>query len=64
MAQQEKIVNKLDNINKTLEKIVKVMDKPESPFLKSLGIGGMIVGIFGIIQVIDIIMKWVKEGIW
>jgi len=64
MARQEKIVDKLENINKTLEKMFKVMERPESPFLKGLGIGGMIVGILGIIQVIDIIMKWIKEGLW
>jgi len=58
-----KIVDKLDNINETLEKIADVINKPENPFLKWLGIGGMFAGFFGIIHVIDTIIKWFREGI-
>ena len=54
----ENISNKLDNINCTLEKMVKVMDKSEHPFLKVLKIVMMIASIFGIVSVINIIMTW------
>jgi hypothetical protein len=42
--------------------MLKVMSKPENPFLKGLTIGGLFAGFFGIIHVIDTIMKWFKEG--
>ncbi|MDR2729754.1 MAG: hypothetical protein LBB81_02515 [Treponema sp.] len=61
----EKVVEKLDSINKTLEKhnditqkILDIMQKPENPFFKALTIAGVGVGILGIIQVIDTIIKW------
>ena len=58
MRSKEKIVEKLGNINQTLEKILGVMEKPENPFIKILTIAGIGVGILGIIQVIDTISKW------
>ena len=59
-----KIVDKLDNINRTLEKILGVMDKPENPFIKILKIAGLFAGFLAIIHVIDTIFSWFKEGIW
>jgi len=58
-----KIVDKLENINNTLEKILETMNKPVHPFLKFLGIAGMIASIFVIIDAIDTILQWFKEGI-
>ena len=65
----EKVVKKLDNMNKTLEKHLKrhndiaqemlnIMKKPENSFVKALTIAGVVVGILGIIQVVDTIIKW------
>jgi preprotein translocase subunit Sss1 len=61
----EQVVEKLDNINRALEKnneitqkMLNVMQKPENPFFKVLTIAGIGVGILGIIQVIDTILKW------
>ena len=61
----ENVVEKLDTINQTLEKhnvisqeMLDVMQKPENPFYKVLTIAGIGVGILGIIQVIDTILKW------
>ena len=61
----DNVVEKLDNINRTLEKhnvitqkILEVMQKPENPFFKALTIAGIGVGFLGIIQVIDTILKW------
>ncbi|MCL2211931.1 MAG: hypothetical protein FWB95_08425 [Treponema sp.] len=58
-----KIEDKLHNINETLEKMLAVMNKPESLFDRVLTIGGMIASILGIVVVIDIIAKWFKEGL-
>ena len=59
-----KIADKLDNINVTLEKILKVMDKPKNPVLTGFEIAGMVASILGIIALVDIIFKWIKEGLW
>jgi len=60
----DKITDKLDNINTTLEKILNVMNKPENPFLKFLAIAGMFVGVLGIITLIDTIIGWFMGGLW
>jgi len=59
-----KIVDKLDNINKTLEKMLIVINKPESPFLRILSIAGMFASFLAIIHVIDTILSWIKESTW
>jgi len=59
-----KIVDKLDNINKTLEKILTSMEKKEPPIIRILLIGGLITAFLGIIGHIDTIIKWLKEGLW
>jgi len=56
--ENEKIAEGLGSINQTLEKILGAMKKPESPFIKTLTTAGIGVGILGIIQVIDTIIKW------
>jgi len=58
-----KIADKLDNINGTLEKMLAVMNKPESLFNRVLTVGGMIASILGIVVVIDMVAKWFKEGL-
>ncbi len=61
----DRVVEKLDKINRSLEnhntitqKMLEVIQKPENPFFKALTIAGIGVGILGIIQVIDTILKW------
>jgi hypothetical protein len=54
----EKITDKLDNINNTLEKMLKAIEKSEHPMFKFLTIAGMLAGIFSIIIVIDTILNW------
>ncbi|GHV51972.1 hypothetical protein AGMMS49579_08480 [Spirochaetia bacterium] len=58
----EKIIEKLENINKTLEGILEVMKKPESKFEKVLEYGGAGVSILGILSIIDIIRTWIVGG--
>jgi len=59
-----KIADKLDNINKTLEKMLDVMGKQEPRFIKVLMVCGLFVALFSIIDHVDIIIRWIKEGIW
>jgi len=54
----EKIIDKLDNINVTLDKLTKVLDKPQNPILQTLTIIVMVVSAFGIVAVVDVIIKW------
>ncbi|GHV26937.1 hypothetical protein AGMMS4952_07830 [Spirochaetia bacterium] len=58
----EKVIEKLDDINRTLEGILAVMKKPESKFEKALEYGGAGVGILGILSIIDIIRRWLIGG--
>ncbi|MCL2806240.1 MAG: hypothetical protein FWD26_09905 [Treponema sp.] len=55
-----KITDKLDNINSTLEKMLKVMEKPEHPVIRFLIVAGMIASVLAIISSIDIGFKWLK----
>jgi len=54
----EMIAEKLDDINQTLGKMLEVMQRPENRFLKVLIISGTVVGVLGIIQIIDTVVKW------
>jgi hypothetical protein len=55
----EKVIEKRDAINKTLEGMLDVMKKPESKFEKVLEYGGAGVSILGILSIIDIIRTWI-----
>jgi hypothetical protein len=61
--------NKLDEINKTLSQISEsvrliadTMVKPENKFLQIIQYGTGVVGIMGILTIIDIIVRWVLGG--
>jgi hypothetical protein len=58
----EKIVEKLDTINSTLEKMLDVMKKPVNKFFRALEIIGLGVGILSVLNAIDIIRNWVIGG--
>ena len=58
----EKLAEKLDNINKTLEKILGVMQKPENKFVQGLRIFGLVVSALGILYFIDMIRSWIIGG--
>lgn len=47
-----------DKQNEILQDMLGIMKKPENPFFKVLAIAGAIVGVLGIIQVIDIFLSW------
>ena len=54
----DKIAEKLDEINKTLEKMLSVMNKPVNPFVRVLILAGIGVSALGIIQIVDTILGW------
>jgi hypothetical protein len=58
----EGIVEKLDSINGTLEKMLEVMRRPENKFLSALKIIGLGVGILSILNAADIIRSWIIGG--
>jgi preprotein translocase subunit Sss1 len=65
LVDMDKVAEKLDSINKTLERhneiaqrTLDIMQKPENPFLKTLAVAGIGVSVLGIIQVIDTIIQW------
>ena len=56
------IVKELKDINKTLERMLAAMARPENKFEKALTIAGAGVGALGIIHIIDTILNWVMGG--
>ena len=58
----EKVVEKLDNINQTLEKMLGVMQKPENKFIRALKIVGLSAGALAIFNIVENIIKWVIGG--
>ena len=62
-------VEKLDNINRTLEKhneivqkMLDIMPKPENKFTRTLESFVLIAGALGILNAIDLIRHWVSGG--
>ena len=52
------ISEELKSINQTLKDILGKMPESEHPFIKGMVVAGVAVGIFGILQAVDIILKW------
>ena len=59
----DRIVEKLDAIDKTLERMLEVMKKPENKFLRALEIIGLGVGALSILNAADIIRSWIIGGV-
>jgi hypothetical protein len=58
----EKVAEKLDNINQTLEKILLVMNKPENKAVKAFAFFGLFVGALSIVNIIDTVLRWFIGG--
>jgi len=58
----KEVAEKLDHINKTLEKILVVMQKPENKIVKALAVFGLFVGALGLVNIIDTILRWLTGG--
>jgi len=55
----EKIAEKLDNINKTLEGILKILSQPENKIMTVFKYVGAGVSALGILSVIELIRQWI-----
>jgi len=58
----EQIAEKLDNINMTLKGILDVLSTPENKVMTVLKYVGAVVGVLGILTVIEIVRQWVIGG--
>jgi len=54
----EKVVTQLEELNKKVDVIIGIIDKPDSKFGRILETVGTIVGIFSILSIVDIIRNW------
>ena len=58
----ENIGEKLDNINNTLEGIRQILGTPENKVMTILKYVGAVVGVLGILTVVEIIRQWIMGG--
>jgi hypothetical protein len=54
----EKVVTQLEELNKKVDVIIGIMNKPDSKFGRILETVGTVVSIFSILSIIDIIRNW------
>ena len=54
----EKVAEGLDRINKTLERMLAVMQKPENKLIKALAVVGLFVGALGLVNILDTVLRW------
>jgi len=53
---------KLEEINKTLKKMLDVMPKESGKFTRILEMIVLFVGVFGFISILDVVIRWVIGG--
>ena len=58
----EKVVEKLDDINKTLEGILQFLNTPENKIMTVLKYVGAVVGALSVLGIVEIIRQWVLGG--
>jgi len=58
----EKVVERLDNINKTLEGMLAVMKQPESKVMTVLKYAGAGVSALGFLSIAELIRQWIIGG--
>jgi len=54
----EKVVKELEELNKKVDMIIGIMNRPNSRFGRILETVGTVVSIFSILSIIDIIRNW------
>jgi hypothetical protein len=52
----------LERMANAQERIVSILGKPENSFLLVLQYGSGIVAVFGVVAIIDTIVKWITGG--
>ena len=50
----------LKHISDTLDKVLETLSKPQSKITQIFDIGAAIVGILGILAIVDVIVSWLK----
>jgi len=50
----------LKHISNTLDKILETLSKPQSRVAQVFNIGATVVGILGILAIIDLILSWIR----
>ena len=58
----EQVLAELVALNKKVDVLIGIMQKPENKFMKIIEIVGNAVGIIGILAVVDIIKNWILGG--
>jgi len=58
----EKIVEKLDDINKTLEGIQKILRTPENKVMTVFKYVGAGVSALGFLSIVELIRQWIMRG--
>ena len=50
----------LKHMSDTLDKVLETISKPQSKAVQIFDIGAAIVGILGILAIVDVILSWIK----
>jgi hypothetical protein len=58
----EEVAEKLNDINITLQKMLRFMRKPDDTFKKTFEKIVLVVGVFEIINIADVIRQWIIGG--
>jgi len=58
----EQVVSELTELNRKVDVIIEIMNKPENKFLKIMEFVSNAVGIIGILAVVEIIRMWIFGG--
>jgi len=58
----DKVADKLDSINKTLEKMLAVMDRPRHKIVHIVMLVGLFVAALGIVNIVDTVLRWITGG--
>jgi hypothetical protein len=58
----EQVVEKLDDINKTLTGILQSLNKPENKVMAGFKLAGAVVSALGILGIIEIVRRWLTGG--
>ena len=54
----EQVIAELAELNKKVDVIIGIMQKPENRFLKVLEIAGAVIAVLSLLGIIDIIRRW------
>ena len=58
----EQVINELTELNKKVDVIIGIMNKPENKFMKIMEFASNAVGIIGILAVVEIVRMWILGG--